>query len=78
MSDEHQAAHPAGDKLPARSVKLRSGAKVTLVREVANERSMLVFTSVAGDETTVMLSDAALAAVVALAVTKAGVPINVG
>jgi len=66
----------ADDKLPAWSVTLPSGAKVTLIREAAEERNMLVF-SRDGHDTTVVLSDAALAAVVALAVTRAGVPVHV-
>lgn len=79
MSGEHQPADAADDqKRPAWSVKLDTGAKVTMVCDNANARSVLVFTNPVGDETTVVLSDAALAAVVALAVTKAGVPVNVG
>lgn len=63
-------------RLPAWSVTLRNGNKVTLVRDAAAERAMLVFHR-EGHDTTIVLSDAALAAVVALAVTRAGVPVLV-
>ena len=66
-----------GAKLPAWAVTLRSGAKVTLVRDEAEERNILHFV-LDGSTTTIVLSDAALAAVVALAVTKAGVPVHAG
>ena len=61
-------------KLPAWSVTLKSGAKVILVRDAEQERNLLVFQNV-GQETSVMISDAALAAVVGLAITKAGIPV---
>lgn len=64
------------DTMPAWAVTLRNGAKVSLIRDEANERNMLVFRR-DGHETTIVLSDAALAAVVALAVTRAGVPVHV-
>ncbi len=65
------------EKLPAWSVTLQSGAKVTLVRDEANARNILCFASENG-ETNVVLTDPALAAVVALAVTKAGIPVLAG
>ena len=69
----------ASDKLPAWSVTLRSGAKVRLIRDQDAERNVLEFESGSdGSTTTIVLSDAALAAVVALAVTKAGVPVHAG
>jgi hypothetical protein len=67
---------PDDDKLPAWSVTLRNGNKVTLIRDEQAERSMFAFTR-DGHETKIVLSDAALAAVVALAVTRAGVPVLV-
>ena len=45
-----------------------------LVRDAEQERNLLVFQNV-GQETSVMISDAALAAVVGLAITKAGIPV---
>lgn len=65
-----------GKKLPAWSVSLRDGRKVTLVRDEEAERNMFHFLR-DGHETTIVLSDAALAAVVALATTRAGVPVLV-
>lgn len=65
-----------GKKLPAWSVTLRDGRKVTLVRDEETERNMFHFMR-DGHETTIVLSDAALAAVVALATTRAGVPVLV-
>ena len=62
--------------MPAWAVTLRNGSKVSLIRDEANERNMLVFRRDEHD-TTIVLSDAALAAVVALAVTRAGVPVHV-
>jgi len=61
-------------KLPAWSVKLKNGAKVTLIRDEEHERNLFVFTR-DGHDTQIVLSDAALAAVVALGVTRAGVPV---
>jgi len=63
-------------KLPAWSVTLKSGAKVTLVRDEDSGRNMFFFAR-DGHETKIVLTDGALAAVVALAVTKAGVPVLV-
>ena len=74
MSDhifESQAA------LQSWSVTLSTGARVTLVRDEPGERNMLVFTR-DGNETTLVLSDAALAAVVSLAVSRCGVPVMAG
>lgn len=62
--------------LPAWSVTLRDGRKVTLVCDEASERNIFYFLR-DGHETTIVLSDAALAAVVALATTRAGVPVLV-
>ena len=57
-------------KLPAWSITLTNGNKVTLVREENAERNMLEFRHHERDTaTTIVLSDAALAAVVVLAVT---------
>lgn len=67
MSDEDK-------KLPAWTVKLKNGATVTLVRDEAAERNVLFFNR-DGHDTHIVLSDAALAAVVALGVTRAGVPV---
>lgn len=61
-------------KLPAWSVTLKNGAKVTLIRDKDAERNVFVFTR-DGHDTHIVLSDAALAAVVALGVTRAGVPV---
>lgn len=77
MADFKPNEDESAKTLPAWSVTLRNGAKVTLVRDEAEERNALHFTR-GGNETTIVLSDQALAAVVALAVTKAGVPILAG
>ena len=63
-----------GKKLPAWSVTLQDGRKVTLVRDEEAARNMFVFLR-DGHETTIVLSDPALAAVVSLAITRAGVPV---
>lgn len=62
--------------LPAYSVTLRNGSKVTLIRDEEAKLSVFAFMR-DGHETKIVLSDAALAAVVALAVTRAGVPVLV-
>lgn len=56
---------------------LEDGRKVQLVRDAGLKRNLLVFTK-AGHETTIVLSDAALAAVVVLATQRVGIPVEVG
>jgi hypothetical protein len=63
-------------KLPAWSVTLKSGAKVTLISDEEAERNMFFFER-DGHETKIVLSDGALAAVVSLAITRGGVPVLV-
>jgi hypothetical protein len=63
--------------LPAWSLQIReNGDKVTLVRDKENKQNVLEFQR-DGNATTILLSDAALSAVVILAVNRAGVPVIV-
>jgi hypothetical protein len=63
--------------LPAWSLQIRAnGDKVTLVRDKENKQNVLEFQR-DGNATTILLSDAALSAVVILAVNRAGVPVIV-
>jgi hypothetical protein len=63
--------------LPAWSLQIReNGDKVTLVRDKERQHNVLEFQR-NGNATTIMLSDAALSAVVILAVNRAGVPVIV-
>jgi hypothetical protein len=61
--------------LPAWSLQIReNGDKVTLVRDKERQQNILEFQR-NGNATTILLSDAALSAVVILAVNRAGVPV---
>jgi hypothetical protein len=63
--------------LPAWSLQIReNGDKVTLVRDKERQQNVLEFQR-NGNATTILLSDAALSAVVILAVNRAGVPVIV-
>jgi hypothetical protein len=63
--------------LPAWSLQIReNGDKVTLIRDKERQRNVLQFQR-NGNATTIVLSDAALSAVVILAVNRAGVPVIV-
>jgi hypothetical protein len=63
--------------LPAWSIQIReNGDKVTLVRDKERQQNVLEFQR-NGNATTILLSDAALSAVVILAVNRAGVPVIV-
>jgi hypothetical protein len=63
--------------LPAWSLQIReNGDKVTLVRDKERQHNVLEFQR-NGNATTIVLSDAALSAVVILAVNRAGVPVIV-
>ena len=63
--------------LPAWSIQIReNGDKVTLVRDKERQQNVLEFQR-NGNATTIVLSDAALSAVVILAVNRAGVPVIV-
>ena len=63
--------------LPAWSLQIReNGDKVTLVRDKERQQNILEFQR-DGNATTILLSDAALSAVVILAVNRAGVPVIV-
>ncbi len=63
--------------LPAWSIQIReNGDKVTLVRDKERQQNILEFQR-NGNATTILLSDAALSAVVILAVNRAGVPVIV-
>ncbi|MCA3307671.1 MAG: hypothetical protein ING00_17920 [Roseomonas sp.] len=63
--------------LPAWSLQIReNGDKVTLVRDKERQQNILEFQR-NGNATTILLSDAALSAVVILAVNRAGVPVIV-
>ncbi len=63
--------------LPAWSLQIReNGDKVTLVRDKERQQNILEFQR-DGNATTIMLSDAALSAVVILAVNRAGMPVIV-
>ncbi len=63
--------------LPAWSLQIReNGDKVTLVRDKERQQNVLEFQR-DGNATTILLSDAALSAVVILAVNRAGVPVIV-
>ena len=63
--------------LPAWSLQIReNGDKVTLVRDKERKQNILEFQR-DGNATTILLSDAALSAVVILAVNRAGVPVIV-
>jgi hypothetical protein len=63
--------------LPAWSLQIReNGDKVTLVRDKERQQNILEF-QCDGNATTILLSDAALSAVVILAVNRAGVPVIV-
>jgi hypothetical protein len=63
--------------LPAWSLQIReNGDKVTLVRDKERKQNILEFQR-NGNATTILLSDAALSAVVILAVNRAGVPVIV-
>jgi len=53
-----------------------NGDKVTLVRDKERQQNILEFQR-DGNATTILLSDAALSAVVILAVNRAGVPVIV-
>jgi len=61
--------------LPAWSLQIReNGDKVTLWRDEERQHNVLEFQR-NGNATTIVLSDAALSAVVILAVNRAGVPV---
>ena len=63
--------------LPAWSLQIReNGDKVILVRDKERQQNILEFQR-DGNATTIVLSDAALSAVVILAVNRAGVPVIV-
>jgi hypothetical protein len=63
--------------LPAWSLQIReNGDKVTLIRDKEKQHNVLEFQR-NGNATTIVLSDAALSAVVILAVNRAGVPVIV-
>jgi hypothetical protein len=63
--------------LPAWSLQIReNGDKVTLIRDKERQHNVLEFQR-DGNATTIVLSDAALSAVVILAVNRAGVPVIV-
>ncbi len=63
--------------LPAWSLQIReNGDKVTLVRDKERQHNVLEFQR-DGNATTIVISDAALSAVVILAVNRAGVPVIV-
>ncbi|MFN7611679.1 MAG: hypothetical protein ACK5QX_12225 [bacterium] len=63
--------------LPAWSLQIReNGDKVTLVRDKEKQHNVLEFQR-NGNATTILLSDAALSAVVILAVNRAGMPVIV-
>jgi hypothetical protein len=63
--------------LPAWSLQIReNGDKVTLVRDKERQQNVLELQR-NGNATTILLSDAALSAVVILAVNRAGVPVIV-
>lgn len=63
--------------LPAWSLQIReNGDKVTLVRDKERQQNILEFQR-DGNATTILLSDAALSAVVILAVNRAGMPVIV-
>ncbi len=63
--------------LPAWSLQIReNGDKVTLIRDKERQHNVLEFQR-NGNATTIVLSDAALSAVVILAVNRAGVPVIV-
>ena len=63
--------------LPAWSLQIReNGDKVTLVRDKERQHNVLEFQR-NGNATTIVLSDAALSAVVILVVNRAGVPVIV-
>jgi hypothetical protein len=63
--------------LPAWSLQIReNGDKVTLIRDEERQQNILEFQR-DGNATTILLSDAALSAVVILAVNRAGVPVIV-
>jgi hypothetical protein len=63
--------------LPAWSLQIReNGDKVTLVRDKDRQQNVLEFQR-NGNTTTILLSDAALSAIVILAVNRAGVPVIV-
>jgi hypothetical protein len=63
--------------LPAWSLQIReNGDKVTLIRDKERQQNILEFQR-HGNATTIVLSDAALSAVVILAVNRAGVPVIV-
>jgi hypothetical protein len=63
--------------LSAWSLQIReNGDKVTLIRDKERQRNVLEFQR-NGNATTIVLSDAALSAVVILAVNRAGVPVIV-
>jgi hypothetical protein len=63
--------------LPAWSLQIReNGDKVTLVRDKERQQNILEFQR-DGNATTIVLSDAALSAVVILAVNRAGVHVIV-
>ena len=60
---------------PAWCVQVKeTGGKVTLVRDKERQQNILEFER-DGNTTTILLSDAALSAVVMLAVNRAGVPV---
>ena len=61
--------------LPAWCVQVKeTGGKVTLVRDKERQQNILEFER-DGNTTTILPSDAALSAVVMLAVNRAGVPV---
>jgi hypothetical protein len=63
--------------LPAWSLQIReNGDKVTLIRDKERQRNVLEFQR-NGNATTIVISDAALSAVVILAVNRAGMPVIV-
>lgn len=63
--------------LPGWKMQIRpNGDSVTLVRDKAKRRNILEFEA-DGNTSTIILSDEALQAVVALAVNRAGVPVLV-
>jgi hypothetical protein len=63
--------------LSAWSLQIReNGDKVTLIRDKERQHNVLEFQR-DGNATTIVLSDAALSAVVILAVNRAGVPVIV-